>query len=85
MQRVALRPAEPLPRCQNPTISQLVPADVAVEAGSVTDRFSFPLTQKYELPATTINDQHDDPDDQRDPPPATARLAPEPPPPPAAP
>ena len=41
-------------RLSEPTISQLVPADAAVVAGSVTDLFSLPSAQKYELTATTI-------------------------------
>ena len=38
-------------RWSEPAISQFVPADVPVKAGSVTDLCSFPSTQKY-VPAS---------------------------------
>ena len=71
-------------RESDPAISQFVPAEVPVNAGRATVRFSFPLSQKYEPPITSDDHEHDDADDQRDPPAVPSRLAPEPPAPPAA-
>ena len=72
-------------RLSEPTISQLVPADVAVVAGSVTDLFSLPSAQKYELTATTIKISTTIPAISAIRRPRRPGLAPEPPPPPAAP
>ena len=47
---VRLRPV----RVSDPAISQFVPAEVPVNAGRATERFSFPLTQKYEPPITRM-------------------------------
>jgi hypothetical protein len=41
-------------RESDPTISQFVPADVPLYAGSATDRFSFPLIQKYVPPTPAM-------------------------------
>ena len=71
-------------RESSPAISQFVPAEVPVNAGRLTVRFSFPLTQKYVPPMTSDDHEHDDADDQGDPPAVASRLAPEPPAPTAA-
>ena len=46
VQRVLLAAADPGRAESDPAISQFVPAEVPVIAGSATVRFSFPLTQK---------------------------------------
>ena len=41
-------------RLSDPTISQFCPADVPLNAGSVTERFSFPSIQKYDPTSAMI-------------------------------
>ena len=42
-------------RESSPAISQFVPAEVPVNAGRATVRFSFPLIQKYEPPTARMS------------------------------